>query len=73
MGQQNEKVAHVTLGKTIVNFRDAKIYRTAKRLGDVADFLRCDLVDAAMHNRMHKSDSNLESITVSNGCMFEST
>lgn len=73
MGQQNEKVALAISCEGVQNFRDAKIYRTAKRLVPIADFLRCDLIDAAMHNQMREQDSNLESIIAPNGCMLEST
>jgi hypothetical protein len=66
MGQQNEKFAHANLTRSVQYFCDAKIYRAAKRLAPTANFLRCNPVDAAMHNRMREQDSRLESIIESN-------
>lgn len=53
MGQQNEKVARLIRGQSLQSFGDAKTYCNAKRLERVADFLRCGLVDAAMHKQMY--------------------
>lgn len=50
MGRQNEKFARTTRVDLSLEFCDAKYYRAAKRLDRYADFLRCSLVDAAMHN-----------------------
>ena len=66
MGRQNEKFARMTRVEPSLQFCDAKYYRGAKRLDRYADFLRCDLVDAAMHNHRRGQLGKMESIIDSN-------
>lgn len=66
MGQQNEKLARMTRVELSLKFCDAKYCRAAKRLDRDANFLRCGLVDAAMHYHWRGQFWKFESIIESN-------